>query len=287
MRHDLLHLTLDVPDDDALLAWAAAPFKALAGEIVFYDATQRVAHETIAFTAGQCVGYHETFESGAGRDGAYVCQLSITAPAFELRSGGPAAVVAMAMQQVSQVASVTQVAQQASTAVLAARETSSESGMEYVARQAGKITLDPDLARIIESTLLVASSSGPGNPEPFEAAVLADLQALYNTSTGRQMLESLHAPGKKLSIQYADDNMAAFEKATWERAFYQEDGITPGQGVALAIKYNPLLAKTGALAWNNRPPGIGLAHELIHAEQAAYGRMRRLDAPKPWRPRQP
>ena len=37
------------------------------------------------------MGYHETFESGAGRDGAYVCQLTITAPAFELRGGGPAA----------------------------------------------------------------------------------------------------------------------------------------------------------------------------------------------------
>ena len=75
--------------------WPAAPFKARAGEVVFYDATQRVAHETIAFAAGQCVGYHETFESGAGGDGAYVCQLSITAPAFELRSGGPAALAAV------------------------------------------------------------------------------------------------------------------------------------------------------------------------------------------------
>ena len=91
VRHDLLHLALDVPDDDALLAWAAAPFKPLAGEVVFYDATQRVAHETIAFAAGQCVGYHETFESGASGDGAYVCQLTVAAPAFELRSGGPTA----------------------------------------------------------------------------------------------------------------------------------------------------------------------------------------------------
>lgn len=95
VRHDLLHLALDVPDSDALLAWAADPFKALAGEVVFYDATWLVAHETIAFAAGQCVGYHESFASGAGRDGAYVCQLSIAAPAFELRSGGPAALAAV------------------------------------------------------------------------------------------------------------------------------------------------------------------------------------------------
>ena len=95
VRHDPLQLALDVPDDDALPAWAANPFRPLAGEVVFYDATQRVAHETIAFASAQCVGYYESFESGAGGDGAYVCQLSITAPAFELRSGGPAALVAV------------------------------------------------------------------------------------------------------------------------------------------------------------------------------------------------
>ena len=77
VRHDQLHLTLDVPDDEALLAWAATPFKAQAGEVVFYTATQRVAHETIAFAAGQCVSYHETFESGAGRDGAYVARCEL------------------------------------------------------------------------------------------------------------------------------------------------------------------------------------------------------------------
>ena len=32
------------------------------------------------------MGYNETFESGAGGDGAYICQLTLTAPAFELRA---------------------------------------------------------------------------------------------------------------------------------------------------------------------------------------------------------
>jgi hypothetical protein len=90
VRHDLLTLTLDVPEADTLLAWAATPHKPLAGQVVFYDVTQLVAHETIAFTAGECVGYAETFESGAGNDGAYVCHLTIAAPAFELHGGGPA-----------------------------------------------------------------------------------------------------------------------------------------------------------------------------------------------------
>ena len=82
VRHGPLGLTLDVPDDDALLAWAAAPFKPLAGEVVFFDLHARVPHETIAFAAGQCVGYHEDFQAGNTGPGAYVCHLLITAPAF-------------------------------------------------------------------------------------------------------------------------------------------------------------------------------------------------------------
>ena len=100
VRHALLTLSIDVPDDDALLAWAAAPFKALTGEVVFYSAAQLVAHETIAFAAGQCVAYAETFESGAGRDGAYVCHLTVAAQSFELRSGGPGALAAVAAQAI-------------------------------------------------------------------------------------------------------------------------------------------------------------------------------------------
>ena len=38
--------------------------------------------ETIAFAAGQCVGYHEDFDAGNTGPGAYVCHLLITAPAF-------------------------------------------------------------------------------------------------------------------------------------------------------------------------------------------------------------
>ena len=97
MRHGPLGLTLDVPDDDELLAWAAAPFKPLAGEVVFFDLTARVPHETIAFAAGQCVGYHEDFQAGNTGPGAYVCHLLITAPAFTLAAGGPAAPLAAAV----------------------------------------------------------------------------------------------------------------------------------------------------------------------------------------------
>jgi hypothetical protein len=94
VRYAPLELVLDVPTDDGLLAWAHTPHKPLAGQVVFYDIARQTAHETIAFAAGECVQYAEEFASSATGDGAYVCQLTITAPSFELRAGGPVAAVA-------------------------------------------------------------------------------------------------------------------------------------------------------------------------------------------------
>jgi len=96
VRHSPLELVVDVPTDDGLLSWAEARHKPLDGQVVFYDTASRVAHETIAFTAGECVQYREQFTSSATGDGAYVCHLTITASGFELQAGGPAAAVAVA-----------------------------------------------------------------------------------------------------------------------------------------------------------------------------------------------
>lgn len=120
VRHDLLHLTVDVPDDDELLHWAATIHKPLSGEVVFYNPTQLVALETIAFAAGECVGYQEVFESGAGGDGAYVCQLTIAAPAFELRAGGAPPAAPVATTSLQKAAAVASQARPAAAAVATA-----------------------------------------------------------------------------------------------------------------------------------------------------------------------
>ena len=49
-----------------------------------------MARETLAWEAGECVGYHETLAAGDGKAGAYVCQLVIAAPKLVLTPGGPA-----------------------------------------------------------------------------------------------------------------------------------------------------------------------------------------------------
>jgi hypothetical protein len=78
VRHGLLHLTLDVPEDDQLLDWANTVYKTLAGHITFFEDDHRTARETLSFAAGQCVSYQETFVAGDGDVRAYRCQLIIT-----------------------------------------------------------------------------------------------------------------------------------------------------------------------------------------------------------------
>ncbi|GAA4027448.1 hypothetical protein GCM10022409_09300 [Hymenobacter glaciei] len=96
VRHGLVHLALDVPDDDLLLDWGNTAHKPLAGHVTFFDTGRHTARETLSWEAGQCVGYHETFVSGDGTAGAYVCNLVVSATRLELISGGPVRAMASA-----------------------------------------------------------------------------------------------------------------------------------------------------------------------------------------------
>jgi hypothetical protein len=301
VRYAPLELVLDVPTDDGLLAWAHAPHKPLAGQVVFYDVARQTAHETIAFTAGECVQYAEEFASSATGDGAYVCQLTITAPSFELRAGGPVAPaaaglaavasgVAVVAQQVQQTAATARQVAEAYEAPLM-QETSYfslyDASTHFKRPAAGP--LSPDLERLISQAFSIEPGPFLNGVPGFEAAVKADLQAIYNTPTGKQLLDSLHASGKRTPIGYGGRNRAVFPEhpdgtPIWEPAFYDEAGITPGAGLGIGVMYNPFQEKTGDLPWNKRPPGVGLAHELIHAEQAAYGRMKQGDSFNPGGP---
>jgi hypothetical protein len=283
VRYEPLQLVVDVPTDDVLVNWAATAHKPLAGQVIFYDTATRVAHETIAFAAGECVQYTEQFASSATGDGAYVCHLTIAATSFDLRAGGPA----LAQAQANNADQLMQSALDVAPAALLLREGSpaSESASAHLLARTDKPpVISPALAAMLSTTIQIAATAGPDGPANFENAVHIDLQAIYDTPTGRQLLDSLHASGKKIYIHYAPKNSIELSNHNWTRAFYDLDGVTPGSGLGVGINYNPTLAKAGDMPWNTRPPGIGLAHELIHAEQAAYGRMRRFDTENPGGP---
>ena len=79
VRHELVHMVLDVPDDDGLAAWGTAAHRPLAGHVTFFEADRRTARETLRWAADECVGYHEVFAAGDTGGGAYGCQLVIAA----------------------------------------------------------------------------------------------------------------------------------------------------------------------------------------------------------------
>jgi hypothetical protein len=91
VRHGLLEIVLDVPAGDQLLAWAAKAHHPLDEYVSFFKENEFMAHETVAFTGGECVGYQELFEAGAVTIGSYRCSLTIAATQLKLVPGGPAA----------------------------------------------------------------------------------------------------------------------------------------------------------------------------------------------------
>jgi hypothetical protein len=89
VRPGRVELLLDVPHDEVLLNWASTPHKPLAGHVVFLNAQGGVPHESVAWEAGQCVGYREEFEMGSIATGSYVCFVTIVAPKLTLQAGLP------------------------------------------------------------------------------------------------------------------------------------------------------------------------------------------------------
>ncbi len=106
--------------------------------------------------------------------------------------------------------------------------------------------------------------------DKFKKKVKEDLRKIYDTPTGKKLLESLKTSGKKVTITKTTKGNACSYSSPNDR-FYKSDG-TSGKGTDSTVKYNPNRKKlSGTEKWATRPPAIGLAHELIHAEQAAYG----------------
>lgn len=80
VRYSPVQLVLEVPDADALLAWAVNPQQQQATTITFLDAHGGRALETLHLPEAYCVAYQEHFRSGDAAGGAYQCSLTLTAP---------------------------------------------------------------------------------------------------------------------------------------------------------------------------------------------------------------
>ena len=124
-----------------------------------------------------------------------------------------------------------------------------------------------------------------GEP-PFVAQTAAHLEELAQIAAGRALLRSLRLSGKIVRV-IATTHANETVPDSYSRAFAQGRRITwqtpagrkrtivgTGLGTRVTIKYNPAVSCIGcAGAWQTAPPALWLAHELIHAVDAAYGLM--------------
>jgi hypothetical protein len=116
----------------------------------------------------------------------------------------------------------------------------SQSHLDQIARvPTGGRLLQSLASRGLTVTLVPSSRANEARPDNYRAAV---------------------APGKSLKWRDEAGRQRAVRGA--------------GSGSDTTIKYNPDLLSVGSgEAWQRQPPAIWLAHELIHADDAAYGRM--------------
>ncbi len=109
---------------------------------------------------------------------------------------------------------------------------------------------------------------------------------LAQVPLGRKLINSLCKSGRSVTILHTDrvseapptDFKAAIPKGKalkWFDLWGNEKVIRgTGKGSDTIIKYNPAFTCSHRTKdWKNYPPEIALAHELIHADDSAYGRL--------------
>ena len=120
----------------------------------------------------------------------------------------------------------------------------------------------------------------------FVEQVKSQLDSLSSLPTGRELLMSLARSGRSVTIVPAprlsearpNNYRAASAQGKlleWKDETGKKRTIRGnGKGSDSTINYNQNLTCIGySEAWQRQPPAIWLGHELIHADDSAYGRM--------------
>jgi len=106
----------------------------------------------------------------------------------------------------------------------------------------------------------------------FQTKTLAALGQIASTPTGEALLQSIDKNGKTVNIQETSEGNECGGYTNPAGRFQNADG-TAGPGTDATVSYNPDRTSIGSEDWETRPPAVGLAHELVHADQAGKGVM--------------
>jgi uncharacterized Zn-binding protein involved in type VI secretion len=109
-----------------------------------------------------------------------------------------------------------------------------------------------------------------GTPAERQKMIKA-LDDIKATPTGAAMLKSIDDSGQQVTIKATTggNGAAPLDRANAQR---KADG-SPGSGSGSTVSFNPDRGTIGdgSEPWMTRPPAVGLAHELVHAEHSAHG----------------
>ena len=107
--------------------------------------------------------------------------------------------------------------------------------------------------------------------DAFRKKTIEALDGIKKTPTGAKLLESLKNGGKPITIRPSTTGNGA-SPIDARKAVRKTDG-TRGEGTGSIVSFNPdrRVIGDGSEPWHTRPPGVGLAHELIHANHSARG----------------
>lgn len=121
--------------------------------------------------------------------------------------------------------------------------------------------------------------------DDFVSKTRSHLEYIAMTSLRERLLQSLAASGQTVTLiltsrvneTWPDNFEGALVKGgvlRWRSISNKARSIWGhGTGSGSTIKYNPDRLRIGPSDWQRPLPGVWLAHELIHADDAAYGRM--------------
>lgn len=121
--------------------------------------------------------------------------------------------------------------------------------------------------------ILVGKSLTITGDMEFKMKTLLSLGQIASTPTGEKLLQSIGNGDKKVTIEKTTGGNECGGYTNPGGRFQNADG-TPGAGTDATVSYNPDRTSIGTEDWETRPPAIGLAHELVHAEQAGKGNMK-------------
>ena len=117
----------------------------------------------------------------------------------------------------------------------------------------------------------IAIQADPSDPA-YQGKVLGDLIMIENTPTGKALMTSLNNAGG--AIIRVGQSKGPRGNATYSRRSPPEIEYDADRSVS----------GNGAQPWQNRPPAIGLAHEMIHADHGANGNMHSGSGPNDSKP---